>query len=126
MFEHENVVNWWPEPSVLQSVMYNFNLGALYNDYTGGVNNPKFGGGLLDRAPVQQAMNQIDKGLDKIEKMEQKLENAANKAGAMVDGLMAGSIPGVGGDKKAKKSKSTAKGKKDSEAEPLTVGRREE
>merc|ERR1719387_1843907 len=114
MFDHDNVVNWWPEPQVLQSVMYNLNLGSLYNDYS----NPKNGPAFLDRAPVQQAMNTADQALNKIEKVGDKLEAGLNKVGNMVEGV----IPGVGD--KTKKSKSgVKKGGKNSEAEPLTVGR---
>jgi hypothetical protein len=113
MFDHDNVVNWWPEPQVLQSVMYQCNLGSLYNDYS----NPKNGPAFLDRAPVQQAMNAMDQGLIKVEKIGDKIENLGAKAQNMVEGV----IPGVGD--KTKKSKSVKKGGKNSEAEPLTVGR---
>jgi hypothetical protein len=58
MFDHAEVVNWWPEVEILQSVLYNFNHLSLFNPNSGKLNMaPTF----ATPAPAQQKMAWAEK-----------------------------------------------------------------
>lgn len=57
MFNHAQVVNWWPEPEILDSVLANFNHGSLFNPNVGKL-MPR-GATLMAAKPDQQKMDKV-------------------------------------------------------------------